>query len=77
MKKSKDYCPYKDKQKCMHKDNHFNKNGNVRRCGYSKSPESCPMYLDWVELIDMDYLEKSVNLEPLNREIRVSEDQYG
>ena len=74
MRKPKDYCPYKDKRKCLHKDSNFTKQGNIRKCGYPKSPESCSMYLDWVELIDMDYLEKSTITEGLEPQKRASED---
>lgn len=66
MKKSKDYCPYKDGKKCFHKDGEFNKKGNKRKCGYPRCPESCSMYLDWVDMIDMDYLEKKSISTPIN-----------
>lgn len=35
------------------------KTSKKRRCGYKTNPEDCAMYMDWVELIDMEYLEKS------------------
>lgn len=66
MKKNKSTCPYRDKNNCRHKDRQLNKRGHKRNCGYKLSPESCPLFLDWVEVIDMEYLEKESILEPIN-----------
>ncbi len=64
--KPKNHCPYREGTKCTHKDREFNKKGNKRKCGFPKSPESCDMYLDWVDMIDMDYLEKRTISTPTN-----------
>jgi len=51
-------CPYRDNNSCTHKDRKLNSNGRKRSCGFKNCPESCSMYLDWVDMVDMEYLEK-------------------
>ena len=51
-------CPYRENNSCTHKDRRLNNKGVKRACGFLKCPENCVMYLDYIERIDMDYLEK-------------------
>lgn len=67
-------CPYlASKNKCVHKSPIKRISGRKRWCGY-KCPKNCDMYCKWQERRNIDLIEESVILDPLEREIEVSGD---